>query len=169
MAAGGALDSLAGMEIRTYGLIFAACVASGCNSDDREQWEFSTTGTTDVDPTIVPVFTTEEPVDTTETPEPPPAMSCRWAINCATSCAVMISPDDVEGEWQHCFDECLAHLNYVEWLLLFDLLECVVPLCSASPECTSDDGLCNACYVAALGAIEPNLPMGCEGQALACD
>ncbi|MFY0538631.1 hypothetical protein [Nannocystis pusilla] len=114
----------------------AALAGAACNSDDREQFPGSTSGTTEVDPTVVPEFTTAEPMETTMVPEPPPSpKSCRDAIGCALQCAIMIpDPTPPEYPWQECFfTNCLEEINYVEWLKLFDLTECVVEACSATP------------------------------------
>lgn len=155
-------------------VVWAAAVAllgPACNSDDREQFPGSTSGTTEVDPTEVPTFTTAEPMDTTMSEPPPPSPdSCRDGISCVVNCALTIpSPTPPEFPWQKCFfDECLAELNYVEWLKLFDLTECVVGLCTATPECIEgDDEKCNLCYLLKLGTANPP-PEGCEDQANAC-
>ncbi|MDC0717612.1 hypothetical protein [Nannocystis bainbridge] len=155
------------MDVKPY-LLIAGVLA--CNSDDREVWAPSTTGTTEADPTVVPVFTTEPPVESTSTTEPTPSdWSCRQALECSRDCALDLDAwDSFEGEWQLCFDKCLAPLTAAEWLALFDLFECVVPLCSAMPQCMPDDGTCTACYLANLLAIEPNLPAECAAQILAC-
>lgn len=169
LAPADALDSVVRMDVRAY-VVVAGMVASGCNSDDTEQWVFSTTGTTEVDPTVISVFTTEEPSESTSTTAvPTPEWTCRDALECARDCALDFTmPTGFEGEWQLCFDNCFAHLTAEEWLRLFDLFECVVPLCSAMPQCMPDDGTCTACYVANLLAIEPNLPAECASQILAC-
>lgn len=151
----------------------AALAGAACNSDDREQFPGSTSGTTEVDPTMVPEFTTAEPVDTTmQEPPPPSPTSCRDAIACALQCAFMIpDPTPPEYNWQACFftDECLGSLNYVEWLKLFELTECVVGVCSADPACMDggDQDMCNACYFTKIGATNPPTPE-CVDQANAC-
>lgn len=154
-------------------VVWAAAVAlavPGCNSDDREQLTSSTSGTTEVDPTMVPEFTTAEPMETTM-PEPPPPSpkSCRDGIACALKCAINIpSPTPPEYPWQECFfNDCLEELSAEEWLKLFDLMECVVGVCSATPECMSGDEKCNGCYIGKLGATQPP-PPECEAEAVAC-
>ena len=153
--------------------VLAAAVAlacAACNSDDREQLPGTTSGTTEVDPTEVPTFTTAEPDDTTTTgPVPIPPTTCRDAIGCVLQCAIKIpDPTPPEYNWQECFfDNCLEELTTAEWLKLFDLGECVVDLCTATPECMMGTDECNACYLVKLGAEKPP-PVGCEDQANAC-
>lgn len=149
----------------------AALAGPACNSDDREQFPDTTTsGTTEVDPTEVPVFTTGEPMDTTSTgPIPPSPKSCRDAIGCAIMCAIAIpDPTPPEYNWQECFfTDCLEEINYVEWLKLFDLAECVVEACSATPACMDGTDECNGCYIQKLGGTQPP-PPECPDQANAC-
>ncbi|MCY0991467.1 hypothetical protein OV203_30270 [Nannocystis sp. ILAH1] len=148
----------------------AALAGAACNSDDREQFPGSTSGTTEVDPTVVPEFTTAEPMETTMVPEPPPSpKSCRDAIGCALQCAIMIpDPTPPEYPWQECFfTNCLEEINYVEWLKLFDLTECVVEACSATPACMDGTDECNGCYIQKLGGTNPP-PPECVDQANAC-
>ena len=154
---------------RSAFLIAAVLYGVACNSDDREQFPGTTSGTTGIDPTEVPTFTTGEPVDTTSTTEIPiPERTCRWGVNCAAKCATAIpNPTPPEYDWQQCFfDDCLDKLNYVEWLKLFDLTECVVGVCSARPECVEGTEMCNLCYIQML-AIPP-LYEGCEEQSAVC-
>jgi hypothetical protein len=151
----------------------AALAGAACNSDDLEQRPAVTTeGTTEVDPTEVPVFTTAEPEDTTTTgPAPSSPWSCRDAVFCAVQCATNIpNPTPPEHNWQLCFfDDCLEELNHVEWLKLFDLIECTVEKCSATPECMEGtDEECNACYIVTLGNQSPPPGDLCEAQAKAC-
>lgn len=151
----------------------AALAVPACNSDDREQLTSATSGTTEVDPTMVPEFTTAEPMDTTMSEPPPPSpTTCRKAIFCAIQCALDIPQNTPpEYNWQECFfkDTCLASLNHVEWLKLFDLTECVVGVCSADPRCMDggDSEMCNACYLQKLGATDPPTPE-CVDEANAC-
>lgn len=153
----------------------AALVLGSCNSDDREQLSGSTSGnTTEVDPTVIPTFTTAEPVDpTTGGPVPPSPTTCRKAVACAVQCALMIpSPTPPEYDWQACFfkPECLGELNYVEWLIFFDLVECTVDKCSMTQPCIDgDDEGCQACYLLTIGTQK--LPEGemCRAEAAACD
>jgi len=159
-------------------VLAAAMALAGlaCNSDDREQLTGTTSGTTEVDPTVIPVFTTGEPVDTTVTPEVPvPTVTCRKAVYCVNQCLLKIEKNDFEAKWQGClFDNCLEKLTTAEWLKLFDLVECAVDVCSARTECisgSSDD--CNVCYLAMLSAVPPNTPPHgdglCDAVSLACD
>lgn len=151
----------------------AALAGAACNSDDLEQRPGVTTeATTEVDPTEVPVFTTAEPEDTTTTgPVTPGPKSCRDAIACALQCAIKIpDPTPPEYDWQSCFfTNCLEELNYVEWLRLFDLTECVVGVCSAAPECTEGtQDECNVCYLTRLGNPSPPEDDTCHAQSIAC-
>jgi hypothetical protein len=161
------------LSVRALGWAAAAALAgAACNSDDREQFPGSTSGTTEIDPTEVPTFTTAEPMDTTSEPPPPPSpKTCRSAIFCAVQCAIKIpNPTPPEFDWQSCFfTDCLDEINYVEWLKLFDLTECVVGVCSASPACMDggDQEMCNACYLQKLSATNPPTPE-CVDQANAC-
>ena len=152
-----------------YGVILGAALGLGCNSDDREQLEVGTTGTTAVDPTAIPVFTTEEPVDTTSVPEIPiPERTCRDAFICASGCLVEISSDDIEAEWQSCFDKCLSGVTPAEWLKIFKLMECIVPVCSARPECMDGGDACNLCYVQMLAVPPLHGDGACDVVAAAC-
>jgi hypothetical protein len=160
--------------------IFAAAAAlataagfgvAACNSDDREQYT-SGTSTTAAETTDGVIWTTGEVDETTSTgPIPPSPNSCRDAIACAIACAIAIpNPTPDEYNWQACFfTDCLEELNYVEWLKLFDLMECVVGVCSQTDACMmGDDEGCNNCYLLTAGNPAPPDGEACEVEAKAC-
>lgn len=152
----------------------AALACASCNSDDLSQVPGATTGTTEVDPTELPSFTTVEPDPTTSTTTtgPPPPYTCRDALQCLSQdCLIALGQDpSPEPDLTMC-KECITPLTTQEWLFIFDLAECVGNYCAMQPVCTDGDPMknsdeCRACMLAGMG--NPVGVTGCEAEAKAC-
>lgn len=148
-----------------------AFVCVGCTSDDPSLTTSTTSGTTEVDPTVIPVFTTIEPEESSGTTiEPPGDMTCREAIFCVTNCAINL-PNPTPPEYDlSCFEDCLKDLTTAEWLKLIRLSECVGNHCYETGTCTPEntgDEECNNCLLLGISATKPPVE-GCEAEADAC-
>jgi hypothetical protein len=151
-------------------LSLGAAAGLACNSDDH----FAlgpidlTTGEED---TVVHVFTTGEPDDTSSTGEvPPPKDTCRDGISCVLNCAIKLDPMDPQQDYS-CFTVCLDLLTTEELYKLVQLIECVSGYCIDSGACTNEPGGdnsgCQDCLTVSLLAEDPPVA-GCETQAMTC-
>lgn len=143
-----------------------------CTSDDLLALTEVDMSTTFVDTTMVNIFTTGEPDDSTSTGEPMiPEDTCRQAIMCITNCALELDPVNPPPEADYsCFLPCIDGLTTEEWLALIAFAECNYNLClekKGCPDASPDDPTCLLCMVS--GLADPVGPPGCEMSSMTCE
>jgi hypothetical protein len=149
-------------------LVAALALTSGCRSDEPGVYTTEIDLTTGEYTTMVNIFTTGEPIDTS-TGEPVPGdQTCSDAIMCVPMC-YFDNPDPGPEDDQSCYYDCLHGMATEEWLALIDFTICVYGECRKQAQCSdngpNDDDLCRTCVL--LGLNNKDSP-GCEEQGAAC-
>jgi len=160
--------------LRTAGLVLSlgGAVGLACNSDDRFALGPIDLTTGEDDPTMVPVFTTGEPDDTSSTGDvPTPKDTCRDGILCVIGCVFKL-PMKIDPEQDFsCFTGCIDLLTTEELYKLVKLVECVGNYCVEVEKCSNEPGFdnsgCQDCLTESLLAVDPPVS-GCEAQAMTC-